>query len=291
MLLFWRAMALSAPLVSINVLAAAGQEPVVLPTNWSEMEIEAKWEMTAEQYDELASTFADGSDWSGFQMNVRWGGVSRKFIDVYYDSSSMTLSRDLHSLRHRTRFQSIPRATDNSPASLDAANWQEDWQRVQYKSTPCNIGATWFRVEAGDCRTTDSNGDGLCLSDRPLGVLSILGGAFPAHEGISLLSQDHPDFLLSDLRPILHVFDYRYRVLFENDNRAVYELSLDRVLSTDLIAGGTTHSFEAELEIVASDRTEQQVIELIQLAQQIQEDFNLTPSTRSKGGLTVLQCE
>lgn len=274
----------------VSVSATNGQERASLPENWSKMEIEAKWEINAEKYDELVRAFADDSEWSGFKMNVRWGGVSRKFIDIYYDTGSSSLSRNLHSLRHRTRYRSVPQAANNDEESLDVANWQEDWQRVQYKSTPCNIGATWFRIEAGNCRTKDAGGDRLCVGSRPLTVLSVLGGELPSHAGISLLARDHSDILLTELQPILHVFDYRYRVLFEKDGRAVYEMSLDRVTSTDLIAGGTVRTFEAELEIVSSDRTKKQVEDLIRIADQIQNDFELTPSTRSKAGLPVSAC-
>ena len=55
----------------------------------------------------------------GYDLNVRWGGISRQFIDFYYDSPAHTLAKSLHSIRHRTRSTSDPRAPSNEFAELE----------------------------------------------------------------------------------------------------------------------------------------------------------------------------
>ena len=50
------------------------------------MEIEAKWTLEAEALDDLLAFYADGSSHHGYVVDVRWGGIARRFVDVYYDT-------------------------------------------------------------------------------------------------------------------------------------------------------------------------------------------------------------
>lgn len=264
-----------------------------LPRGWEAMEIEAKWKITLTQYDELVAAFREGGEWQGFDLNVRWSGISRKFVDVYYDTPALDLASALHSIRHRIRFRSNPRAPSNALGALQAANWDEDWQRLQYKSTPCRIDSVWFRAESGACKLADANPDDarLCAAGLALNPATLLAGHRPSHDAVDAMVSDHPGLVLPSLAPRLHVLDYRYRVELRVLEEAVFELSLDRARSTDLYQGGVSDSFEAELEIISDVRTSEQVVKLLALAATLQQKFLLTPSTRSKGGVEVGACQ
>lgn len=260
-----------------------------LPSGWEEMEIESKWDIDPQQYQSLVSAHSDGATKYGYTMEVRWRGIARKFVDEYYDSEGSELSQATHSLRHRIRSTSKPLASSNKLEDLEAANWREDWQRVQYKGTPCRIGATWFRLESGDCRIQDRKAENLC-AEVPTDVETVLSGGLPSHDGIFQLQQDHPELPLVSLRPVLEVLDYRYRVRFLRDNIDHFEMSLDRLTSKNLLGGGSTDSLEAELEMLVPNPTEKDIKELLDLSNRIQKEFALQPSSNSKGGVSVQEC-
>jgi hypothetical protein len=177
--------------------------------------------------------------------------------------------------------------------TLEAAGWRRDWERVQYKSSPVRMGAVWFREEAGDCRTWDRRNRNLCRLPQGTTSENVVHGAVPDHEAIARLREDHPGIHLPGLRPSLKVVDYRYRVILRaKDNeggagRVVFELSLDRVATTDLATGDVKRSVEAELEVIADPRSEADVRALLDVAAKMQEEFGLEPSTTSKGGNQV----
>ena len=283
----WAVAALSVLLLSGLGLAAD------LPDGWEKMEIEAKWSVPEGKYAELKEAFPDGGERYGYKLEVRWGGIPRKYVDSYYDSAGKTLSAALHSLRWRTRYTSDLETDDGTLRTLESAGWRRDWERVQYKSTPVRMGAVWFREEAGDCRTWDRRDRDLCSLPRGATSEDVVHGAAPDHEAIDRLREDHPDLDLPALRPVLEVVDYRYRViLHETDEegdagREVFELSLDRVATTDLATRDVKRSVEAELEVVADPKTEADVRALLDVAARIQEEFGLAPSTTSKGGNEV----
>ena len=266
-----------------------------LPVGWQRMEIESKWDITPEQYSQLVNAFRDGTTGYGYTFEVRWNGVPRRFVDTYYDSLSGELSADLHTLRHRARYRSnidVPSDEEGrrivSEHDLDRADWGLEWESIQYKSDPCRIDATWFREETGECRLrdleSDADGSRLCVPGRQIDPADMLAGNYPAHDAISALRRDHPTLAMTSLRPALHVSDYRYRVTIAQGGRRLFELSLDRLYTTNLITGSRAlPSFEAELEIIADNQTAEDVRRLLALSQQLQRDFGLTPSTRSKG--------
>ena len=200
-----------------------------------------------------------------------------------------TLAKSLHSIRHRTRSTSDPRAPSNEFAELEKANWDEDWQRIQYKSTPTRIGAVWFRAETGDCRISDSGGNNLCPDAHQNGYTAenVLKGNYPNHPAIATLRADHTGFDPKTLARSLKVLDYRYRIELQKSNLAVFEMSLDQVRTTTLADGMTKTTYEAELEIVKDNFDEEDVEELFRLVKELEKKYNSKPSTKTKGGIEV----
>lgn len=148
----------AAPLL---VIPSTGQAQVSTcwPDGWESMEIEAKWE-TADPsvpicndsvrnpnatYNKIIAAFPNGGTYSTkantYTLSVRTDGISRKFVDIYYDNANNELSNSLHVLRHRTRYTTSPLASNNCPETLEQATLRKDEERVQYKSTPFFIYA------------------------------------------------------------------------------------------------------------------------------------------------------
>lgn len=260
------------------------------------MEIEAKWEIDQATYDRLVAAFPDNQESGAYSLRVRWGGKSRKFSDIYYDTTSGQLAKELHSLRHRTQYAAT--VPDNHLSSLKNAQWTAEWERVQYKSTPCRIGAVWFRVEKGDCRIWDKNDKGLCKAIDKFTAQDVIHGNLEAHDGIGKLVQDHSKggqlaLDLGKLAPVLEVTDYRYRVEFvrtalisgEQKEIPVYEMSLDRLSTGKPGSSSTITSYEAEVEVIEPDFDENAVQGLFKFSESMQYLFTLKPSTKSKGGI------
>ena len=255
------------------------------PEGWQGMEIEAKWEIDNKTYDRLVQAFPDRSEKYGYRLKVRWDKISKKFVDVYYDSPEGELGEALHSLRHRTRYTSKPLAQNNALEALRRADWRKDWERVQYKSTPRRMNAVWFRFEAGDDYVWERKGEDLRRTHEGITAAKMIAGEFPKLPAATKLREDHKNLDFSKLVPVSTVVDYRYRVLFLKGNREVYEMSLDRV-STQTPGADPVQSFEAELEMV-KPFDEEDLSALMDLATRIQSDFALRPSTTSKGGNEV----
>jgi CSLREA domain-containing protein len=256
----------------------------------------------------IIAAFPNGGTYSTaahtYFVNVRWTnaageGISRQFVDLYYDSDDRELSRRLHVLRHRTRSQlRNPEPVNNCPDALAAAGERFDWERVEYKATPFIFTPAWFRQESGaDCNVNDRQGEDLC---EERSVPDILEGRLSSHPAINYqtgLLGDHPGFYersgISAAEPFLQVVQFRYRIelcLTEpcSDDNAVYELTLDQVTSTPLPAGASTFSVEIEVEHVETDlRTEEDVLELFAIAEQLETAFGLVPSFDSKGGVVA----
>ena len=254
-------------------LAAAGLE---LPFCWQEMEIEGKWQISNRKFNEMRAAFSEKTGvFDCYKIDVRWDGHTNQFIDNFYDNGSRDLGKALHTLRHRTRY-----------GTADGENWQE----VQYKSTPCFIDAAWFRLEKGDCRVSDAQGQGLCDTEG-LSFRDILSGKAPAHPAMAALILDHPGMDLSTLTQFLQVSIHRYRVQFLDENgRAVFRVTLDKVTRT----AGSLHtlSFEAEIEMIDEHATEASVAELLRLSKKIEDEFSLTDSRlqSSKTGDPISAC-
>jgi len=256
--------------------------PTCLPTNWNFMEIEAKWASDATTYNNIVGAFPDNGTWEGYDLNVRWSGIPRRYIDVYYDNGNAELTNGLHSIRHRTRSRCD--SCTNNLTSLQTGAWTKQWEKVQYKSNPSRYDAIWFREEQGDCKLDNSNEGCPCKVES-----TIMAGACQ-HEATDRLLEDHPLFDFSNNNPISTVTQYRYRVQLRKVINGVttvfYELSLDRV---DNGNGSITYENELELVIPQGSRTTAQLNELFRLAAVLEANpnYSLTPSTVSKGGTPV----
>ena len=264
-------------LLTITMLSpglAMGQ--LELPSCWQEMEIEAKWRISNKKFNEMRATFSQRAGlFDRYRLDVRWDGNTNQFIDNFYDTGSKTLSKALNTLRHRTRY-----------GTADGENWQE----VQYKSTPCFIEAAWFRLERGDCRVSDEQGRNLCDTEG-LSYRDILSGQAPEHPAMAALLQDHADIDPSTLAQFLQVSTYRYRARFLDENdQPVFRVTLDKVTRTE--NGMHTLSFEAEIEMIDDHATEASVFELLRLAKKIEDKFSLGKSRIqvSKTGAPISSC-
>ncbi len=252
------------------------------PKGWEGMEIEAKWELTAAQYDQVVAYFPDNAERYGLRANVRTSGVPRRFVDYYYDDDVKggTLAKARHVFRHRTRSSPVGMSAKSSLADLIGATWKRDWQKVQYKSDPCRIDATWFRTESGECNLADADKQGLC-EGAPYTAADLLAGKHPEHSAVKAMAADHPTVALGNLEPFLTVVDYRYRVqLRDAEKVSIYELSMDRIVedhSPDKV------SYELEIEHLGKP-ARPTVLKLLEIAADLQKRFGLKPSITSKGG-------
>jgi len=257
-----------------NVVTA----PTCIPTNWNFMEIEAKWQSDAATYNAIVSAFPDNGTWEGYSLNVRWSGIPRRYVDVYYDNGGTELTNGLHSLRHRTRSRCNVGCSNNL-SSLQNGTWTKQWEKVQYKSNPSRYDAVWFREEQGDC---ELDTECSCSNEN-----TIMAGACQ-HEATDRLKEDHPLYDFTTNAPISTVTQYRYRIELQLNNVPVYEISLDRV---DNGNGSITYENELEIVVPQGTRTVAQLDELFRLASLLEgnANYNLTPSTISKGGTPVAQ--
>lgn len=235
------------------------QSPVI-PSNWEEMEIESKWVTDRSNYNNLVNAFVHGQSKYGYKINVRWGGIPKKYVDIYYDNANRTVKEDRHAFRKRIRY------TSNN------AIWEEDWRKVQYKGTPFINDSVWFRVEKGDEKL------------NPGEAMAVIYGGNLSHDAAQLALSYRNDFDFDTMEPVLEVIDYRYRVEFlDSYNREIFELSLDRATLKNLLNNKTTILTEVELEIVKVNYTRKDLERLFELSYTIQRDFELLPSTKSKG--------
>ena len=90
---------------------------------WEDMAFKATWKIDSATYSHLVNDFPDGKGFGGYTLEVCWKndsnrGISRKYTNTYYDSSTSDLSRSLHSLQHRTSYSSKPQAADNNLNTL-----------------------------------------------------------------------------------------------------------------------------------------------------------------------------
>ena len=260
-----------------------------IPSNWASQEIEAKWSISMGTYNALLSAFTGSysSPTNTYALNVRWNGISRKYVDQYYDNAVVNgdLAASGHSFRVRTRATSDPLAGDNSHSTLQAANWDFDWQKVQYKSTAVRIDALWLREEVGNCRVLGGSPAETCAVTD---LNAILGGDI-GHPANVLLQSDHPSFSYVNFQEVTQVVDYRYRVEFLLGGVEVFELSLDRVETKHASDGftSTSYTYEAELEIIKPGYTLADIEELMAIVRQMEDNFNLPHSKVSKGGIYV----
>jgi hypothetical protein len=253
--------------------AAAGLD---LPFCWQEMEIEAKWKISNRKFNEMRAAFSTQTGvFDKYKLDVRWDGHTKQFIDNFYDNSARDLGNALHTLRHRTRY-----------GTADGENWQE----VQYKSTPCFIEATWFRLERGDCRVSDEQGNDLCDTQN-MSSREIISGKAPSHPAMAAVILDHPGIDPGALTQFLQVSTHRYRAQFlDGDDRPVFRITLDKVTRT----AGNMHklSFEAEIEMIDEHANEASVAELIRLSGKIEKKFSLGDQRLqvSKTGEPISDC-
>ncbi len=269
--------------VTLTALTSAAE----FPPGWEEMEVEAKWSASRNAFERIITDMPDGGNIFGYQLAVRWRGIPRKFVDFYYDSELGSLAKASHSLRHRTRSTSSPRASSRGFSILLNSAWDKDWERIQYKSTPIRQGAVWFRREVGDCKIWDKDSEDLCIDLPTSDAMQIIVDPTISHEAVTFMQSNHPDLDRSQLKPYLVVTDFRYRVEFKLSGDAVLEASLDHLIAENLVTGGIVREYEVELEVIAESPTEENLAELFRVAKLMQERYNLSPSAVSKGGNEV----
>ena len=270
-----------------SATSAASPPAADLPIGWEDMEIEAKWGASRNAFERIISEMPDGGSLFGYQLDVRWGGIPRKFVDRYYDTEQGSLAQSSHALRHRTRSTSNPRAPSRGFSELVNAFWPKDWERIQYKSTPFRRKAVWFRKEVGDCKIWDQADEDLCSGLPTAEAAEIIRNPAIAHEATAFLMSDHPDLERPQLRPYLVVTDFRYRVEFKLDGNAVFELSMDHLMSENLRTGKIGRQYEVELEVISKSSKEENLRDLFRVATIMEDRYELEPSTMSKGGNEV----
>jgi len=259
------------------------------PADWEEAEIESKWVTDSETYQLLVDDFIEDSEKYGYKMNVRWDGIPKKYVDFYYDNQDKTLSNSGHVFRHRMRFSSKPEAKSADLETLRASRWREDWSKIQYKNSSTIVSPVWFRVEVGACRVTDRKDKDLCVDElgNTIDANQVIYGEASTHPAVIAALETDTEFDFQSMEAILKVEDYRYRVEFLDDTgEAVYELSLDRATITDLVTDTQKDLIEVELEVLIEDKTREDVESLFALSYQLQQEYNLTPSTENKGAVT-----
>lgn len=249
------------------------------------MEIESKWDTTDAAFNSIVTAFPDGGSKYGYDLNVRWGGVPKRYSDAYYDNPASDLFNVLHTIRHRQRHETAGGiAITNTFANLAGAGWPTlNWQKVQYKSTPTRLAAVWFRTEQGDATLT------------AVQVTNTLAGSAPTppytatDNPVNLLLGDHAGFDFSQLAEVLGVVQYRHRVEFLDpvSGDALYELSLDKIVTT-IPGSPSVESYSVELEALKSGpHVESSIDRLLVLMLILEAEFGLTRATSSKGGLEV----
>ena len=262
-----------------------------LPAGFADMEIEAKWGITLSTMTSMIAGFPDNGVYTvpggqTYTLNVRWDSRSRKYFDEYYDDATDTLASDKHSYRVRSRSVSSPLAANNNWDTLAAANWNFQWTKVQYKSTPIRLDAVWFRKETGNCKIAGGNPSSTCaVTDLP----TILGGSV-LHPANTAVTDDHPGFNFAMTKKT-EVEDYRYRIELYAPGQSdpSFEVSLDQ-LETRSHSDGFTASprtYEAELEILNTPVTASDVQELFRIVKKMEGDYNLSAKKKSKGGIPL----
>lgn len=276
---------ISCLIISVFILISAS-EAAAFPNGWESMEIEAKWDATESAFNAIVAAFPHGGTKYGYELNVRWSGKPRRYIDLYYDDSTSELFNALHMLRHRQRYRTPDSiAITDSFADLENANWSIlNWEKVQYKSTPTRLSAVWLRNEQGDAQL-----DSLQVTDT-------LEGSPPhppysaSDDPIALLLSDHAGFDFTDLSVVLEVLQFRYRVEFldPDSGDALYELSLDKIITT-VPGQPPENSHGVELEVLKDGaHVGDRVDGLFILMENMEAEFDLTRATKSKGGIEVV---
>lgn len=267
-----------------------------LPFLWKdgEMEVEAKWSTDESTINQIIADFSNRSEWKGYSVSTEsW----KKFVDDYHDNAGSTLSQAQHVLRMRKRFES--NAQLSNTASLTSLRQAksftiENWTKVQYKSTPVRFGATWFRIERGNCGGPSISGKLPCPEGGGSDALNIVRGIGDGYNHPAIqtgLLAEHPDYDFSTQKRKFSVEDYRFRVLFKKENQQYYEMSLDKMI-THTEGKAEELDFEVELELTNIPPSHPDVIELFHLVRMLENEYKprptpLTPQTTSKGGIDV----
>lgn len=248
-----------------------------LPGEFHKMEIESKWSATEDQYRGMLGEFKQGNQFMGHEINIRWDGMPKVFIDVYYDTPDGALAKKGQILRFRKRvtlplaknlpkgylpknyqFKGKGKDIQKLVGSTARGLWIPEWGRVQFKEAPELRGAVWFRNEVGDTIIWDNPKYDPKINDNSSEVAENIIKGRTKHEAIDQLLLHHDRAVLAQLQPVSQVTDIRYRVEFLEGKRPAYEVSIDR-LETAHLSGpkkGTYEvGFEGELEILPVEST------------------------------------
>jgi hypothetical protein len=258
------------------------------------LEIEAKWRFNGSSLTPLRSlsTMRNAvnaeSPMAGTYTNAwRWSGNARYFRDDYYDKAGTcgTLCAASHTLRHRTRLRSSPTVTSKNFETLIGATWVEDWQKVQYKSTPHRTQAIWSRVESGDCQ----------LNQSPCNftAFDVIYGRSVAsnHDAVRALRADHPNYNFSQN---IHfgssapdaVHAMRERIVLSANSQEMFEVSIDQVLTAHW--GFPFQRFdEVEVEMLRPSFGYVDLYDMMVIHVAFEDTYDITASTTSKNGTPV----
>jgi hypothetical protein len=168
-----------------------------------------------------------------------------------------------------------------------------EWRKVQYKSTPYREGAVWFRDERGNCFVSHRKKSRETCYKKNAKIAKVIAAKknkYREHAAIAFLESEHPRFYEYELIKKLRITDYRYRIVFSDDNdNEIFELSLDTYTKEDLVDGTRSKHFEVELEILAENSTKQTLDDLFEMASIIERSFAISPSETTKSGVFVGQ--
>ncbi|BDM83813.1 CYTH domain-containing protein [Acaryochloris marina] len=227
-----------------------------LPPNFEDMEVEAKFVIPDLQTYEILKAL-QGQRLEEYRILFRYEAM---FIDTYYDTEDLDIFHKDGALRARRRYRdpqaSIPR---------DA--------RFQAKDDTTVIDAVFFRNETRGKRSREPENWDSFLEMQ--------------------LKQDSQDNAINFIRefaelnnkslsPVLKVLDVRYRLFLSKEYQLLYEMSLDRLQFIGLTGiKGSQNVYECEIESI-SEKTDENIKQLISVSNKIADQFQLIPSPASK---------
>lgn len=229
----------------------------LLPTGFEEMEIEAKFVIPDLQAYEKLKALQGQRLLEKYRVLFRYEAM---FIDTYYDTEALDIFQNDGALRARRRYRD-PQATIPRDA------------RFQGKDATTVIDAVFFRNETRgkrlkDAEKWDSFLEAQLRSDAQDRAVAFIREFAELNDKL--------------LAPVLRILDVRYRLFLSNNFQLLYEISVDRLQFVGLTGMKGAHNvYECEIESI-SEKTEENIRELILLSNEVSHLFGLMPSPASK---------